>query len=352
MQKSGGSEAGGQVVRFIDAYAGMGAMRLGFEAGCRAAGLVPLCVWTCEIWKKATKVYRANFGDGEIARDIMHVDARAVPAHDILLAGFPCTPFSAAGRGLGYNDPKSGALLWRVLDIIRHCRPKIVLLENVPRFASHDHGRTLAAALSALAELGYAPRHQSLNAGEFGCPTQRHRLFIVAFRHDVDASAFHFPQGSHEPCRLMDCLLPDGDTQKCLIANRYTLVPSRTATHGETDSSDGNGLVLLGRLNGSKKQGYAVHSPFGHAVTFTNHGGGPGAETGAYMVNGKIRRLMPREAARAMGIPDSFQLPAGMCVGRKLVGNAVAVPVVREVIFAAIKAAGLGGSPDSDHAIP
>ena len=168
---------------FIDLFAGIGGMRLPFEqAGGR-------CVFTAEKDHYARKTYRANFRcDHPFPADIRVVGASDVPAHDVLLAGFPCQPFSLAGvskrnsldRAHGFLDVTQGTLFWDIARILEHCRPQAFLLENVKHMRGHDGGRTFSVILRVLEELGYHVHHRVLDAAGW-VPQRRQRLFLVGF---------------------------------------------------------------------------------------------------------------------------------------------------------------------------
>jgi DNA (cytosine-5)-methyltransferase 1 len=190
----------------------------------------------------------------------------------------------------------------------------------------------LATVVGALEELGYRVHWKVLDAGQFGCATTRKRIFIVGLRADLGAAPFEFPPPTVASARLVDVLLPDSETDGCVVRGHPVHVDAEAAARAE--KSDGFGTIPVGRIGDRKpaRQGYRSYSPYGQAVTFTRRGGGPGCESGLYLVNGRVRRLHPREMARCMGLPEAFRLPEAFGVARRLLGNSVAVPVVRAVI--------------------
>ena len=177
-------------MNLIDLFAGIGGMRLGFES----AGFT--CVFSSEWDKYAQQTYQANFNETPHG-DITKIDANDIPPHDILLAGFPCQPFSNAGLKKGFDDTR-GTLFFDVLRIIHHHGPKAVFLENVKGLVSHDKGRTLQVILERLKACGYTVYWKVLNAKDFGVPHNRQRIYIVAFRDNV---LFSFPQPPCPPTR-------------------------------------------------------------------------------------------------------------------------------------------------------
>jgi DNA (cytosine-5)-methyltransferase 1 len=306
--------------RFIDAFAGIGGMHLGFSQ------LGAQCVAVIEIDPAAQAVYRANHGDGlPIFDDISSVDAKLLPKAEILCGGFPCMSFSLAGKQDGFASSQHGQLFFEIVRLAGEARPELILLENVAAFATHDHGRTADQALSSLASIGYSVSMQVLNAARFGVPQQRERLFMVAVRLDLigkQAGPFKFPQGS-DPGIVVADILERGITDGVCKAEMTTLAAN--------DSQSADGLIRVGSIGGRDMQGYRVYSPSGKGATLCASSGGPGRQTGLYLVDGQPRRLTPRECARMQGFPDSFQLHAKPDQARKQFGNAVPVPVIKAI---------------------
>ena len=191
----GAPDTGNAAFRFIDLFAGIGGIRAAFE------GIGGQCVFTSEWDSYAQKTYAENFHDGHlIAGDITKVEARDVPDHDVLLAGFPCQPFSIAGvskknalgRPHGFHDETQGTLFFDVCRIIEAKRPRAFLLENVKNLMSHDKGRTFDVIRRALTEnLGYQIHYRIIDGAHF-TPQHRERIIIVGFRDETAASAFNF----------------------------------------------------------------------------------------------------------------------------------------------------------------
>lgn len=309
---------------FVDLFAGIGGFRLALQS------LGGRCVFSSEIEPHARITYHANFGDWP-SGDITTIEAEDIPAHDILCAGFPCQAFSIAGRKAGFADKTRGTLFFQIARIAASKRPAALFLENVPNLLRHDGGNTFAVIRRTLEEIGYGVRHAVLDAGLFGVPTARRRIFVVAFRTALDAGArFAFPEPTRTRIRLADILLPDSETTDYIVHNH----PIHIDWHAVAMAEGGTPLrtVPIGQVGDQKpRQGYRVYSPWGHAVTFLRQGGGVGGQTGLYLVGGRVRRLAPREMARAMGFPDSFIIPAPVSCGqaRRQFGNSVVVPLVR-----------------------
>lgn len=310
-------------MKFVDLFAGIG----GFHVALKRQGAQ--CVAAVERDKHAAATYRANHGDKfPLFGDIRDVHAHALPDFDILCGGFPCQSFSIAGNQEGYAHPEKGGLFFEAMRIAAIKRPAIIILENVQAFATHDGGKTADQALDALAEIGYAASIQVMNAADFGVPQQRERLFIVAHRLDVMHGAnrpFAFPAATDSTRIVADILEKGIRTDRCeekvvrLLAKKI-------------DPSCPNKVGLIGKKG---NQGYRVYSPRGKGITLCASSGGLGRQSGLYLIDGKPRRLTPRECARMQGFPDSFIPNPSPTQARKQFGNAVAVPLVAEIAKAA-----------------
>ena len=285
---------------FIDLFAGIGGMRIPFEK------LGGTCVFSSEWDEHAQKTYAQNFGETP-AGDITKIDAAEIPAHDILLAGFPCQPFSILGGKQGFEDTR-GTLFFDIARILKQKQPNAFLLENVKQLRTHDKGRTFAIIQEHLSQLGYTPYHQVLNALDFGLPQKRERIFIVGFREPI---AFDFPQGTGTYKPLSEILEPDARAEPSLFASEHIRKSRREKCKVEPfypsiwhENKGGNISVL----------------PFSCALR-------AGASYNYLLVNG-VRRPSGRELLRLQGFPEDFQTVGGLMQLRKQVGNSVAIPVV------------------------
>lgn len=170
----------GKTYRTVDLFAGIGGIRLGFEAhGCKN-------VFSSEWDKYAQMMYEANFHEKPFG-NINDIDPKDIPDHDILLAGFPCQPFSIAGKGLGFADTR-GTLFFNIEAILKAKQPEAFLLENVKRLTTHDNGNTFAIILDRLNKLGYAVYYKVFNSLDFGLPQKRERIYIVGFKKSYTVS--------------------------------------------------------------------------------------------------------------------------------------------------------------------
>jgi DNA (cytosine-5)-methyltransferase 1 len=307
---------------FIDLFAGIGGIRHAFE---QAGGQ---CVLTSEWNAFAQKTYLANFPHKEGHRmegDITQVDAADVPDHDVLLAGFPCQPFSIAGvskknalgRPHGFEDTTQGTLFYDVARIISEKQPKAFMLENVKNLVSHDKGNTFKTILRVLREeLGYEVHHKVIDGRHF-VPQHRERIIIVGFREPAGFSwdELKLPEPTK---RMAEVLEPEDsiDPKYILTPKLWTYLKDYAAKHKAAGNGFGYGLVKADSISRTLSARYykdgseiLVHRGFGK----------------------RPRRLTPRECARLMGFPDDFKIPVSDTQAYKQFGNSVIVPVVSEV---------------------
>lgn len=310
--------------RFIDLFAGIG----GFHYALAAHG--GECVYASEWDVKTAALYELNHGlkpDGYITM----VDVMDIPEHDVLAAGFPCQAFSVSGKQLGFGDAR-GTLFFDILRVVKHRKPKVVFLENVRNFANHDSGKTLATVRGLLEKEGYVFHGRLYNAGSFGLPQQRQRFIMVAVREDAIGEGFIFPEPDNPTVSLESVMEPSGDVPEGLFVNRKDMV----VNVGKLWDEPANRLNQIGYV-AAGRQGERVYDPKGHAVTLSAYGGGAGAKTGLYYVDGRVRKLTARECARVQGFPESFILPESMQLGWKVFGNSVPVNVLDKVVDALAK---------------
>jgi DNA (cytosine-5)-methyltransferase 1 len=330
--------------RFIDLFAGIGGLRLGFESiGGR-------CVYTSEWNRFAQLTYRANFPHDEhpIAGDITQVvDLAEIPQHEVLLAGFPCQPFSIAGvskknalgRPHGFLDDTQGTLFFDVARIIAHHRPKALLLENVKNLVSHDGGNTFRVIRRVLEEeLGYHVSARIIDGKSF-VPQHRERIYIAGFRDDC---AFSFddlvlPDRTKGP-RLSSIMHPEDGSEPLddfntpyLDANTGHVLPRYTLTLGLWEYLQGYALKHREKGNGF---GYGLVGPDDVARTLSARYYKDGSEILIRQPRRAPRRLTPRECARLMGFDSParpWRIPVSDTQAYRQFGNSVVVPVVRAV---------------------
>jgi DNA (cytosine-5)-methyltransferase 1 len=327
---------------FIDLFAGIGGMRLGFEA---AGGR---CVFTSEWDKYSQRTYRANFGDEEIAGDIREVPIASIPDHDVLLAGFPCQPFSLAGvskknslgRPHGFDCTTQGTLFFEIEKILRAKKPAAFVLENVKNLQSHDGGKTFATIMRVLRdELGYSVSHRVVDARAY-VPQHRERIFIVGFKRECgfDLSRFTPPPAETWP-RLESILHPlAGDPEpeepytdaRGRVAAKYVLTDHLwryLRDYAEKHRAMGNGF------------GFSRVGPKDIARTLSARYHKDGSEILISRGSGNPRRLTPRECARLMGFDSGerrWRIPVSDTQAYRQFGNAV-VPAIVETIAREMK---------------
>lgn len=325
---------------FIDLFAGIGGIRAGFE---EAGGS---CVFTSEWDAYAQKTYATNFPNGHaIAGDITQVDENDIPDHDVLLGGFPCQPFSIAGvskknalgRAHGFADETQGTLFFDVARIIAKKRPKAFLLENVKNLRSHDKGRTFDVVIRTLKdELGYDVHYKIIDGAHF-VPQHRERIIIVGFREPVafDWDILHLPEKGQTT--LKDILHKTDGTEPYLPwdANRYFDHMTKKV-NGKYTLTDGlwNYLQAYAAKHRAAGNGFGFGLVSRDSVTRTLSARyyKDGSEILVSQGSRKNpRRLTPRECARLMGFPDTFQIPVSDTRAYKQFGNSVVVGVMREM---------------------
>jgi DNA (cytosine-5)-methyltransferase 1 len=241
---------------------------------------------------------------------------------DILCAGFPCQAFSISGKQRGFEDSR-GTLFFDVARIVKAKMPKVVFLENVKNFATHDNGRTLEVVKSTMEELGYTFYQRVLNAVDFGVPQKRERIYMVCFRNDLNADNFSYPKPFKLKRHVEDFLLKDEEMVKHLYISRPD-----TYMKDVKDDTYSDKPIRLGTVN-KGGQGERIYSTKGIAITLSAYGGGVFAKTGGYLINGKTRRLHPRECARIMGYPDTYKICSNANQAYKQFGNSVVVDVLQ-----------------------
>ena len=311
---------------FIDLFAGIGGFRLALEH----YGLK--CVFTSEWDKHAQKTYNENFG--EIPEgDITKIDEKNIPKHDVLCAGFPCQAFSVSGKRRGFEDTR-GTLFFDIARIAKFHKPKVLFLENVKNFAKHDNGKTLETVVKVLDDLGYYVFYEVLNASQYGAPTSRERIYFVCFRKDLDFTSktlsgkpnFNFPQPSMEKIYLKDVLDLSSEFPDLEIKRDDIKIYKSDVQKPQLNP------IQIGTINNGG-QGERIYSIYGHAITLSAYGGGAASKTGAYYINGKIRKLSIRECNRVMGFPEDFKIPVSKSQAYKQFGNSVVVPVLKRVFL-------------------
>jgi len=289
--------------KFIDLFAGIGGIRLGFES------VGGECVFSSEWDKFAQDTYEANFGERPHG-DITKIDPKSIPNHDILLGGFPCQAFSICGDRKGFSDTR-GTLFFNIEEILKIKKPYAFMLENVKNLKSHDGGRTFKAIIDHLENLGYFVHHTVLNSLDFGVPQKRERTIIVGFKENIK---FSFPKALGIKPNLSKILENDEDVDQKHYASKEIQkkrmekvkinYPTPSIWH---ENKSGNISAL--------EYSCALRA---------------GASYNYLLVNG-VRRPTSRELLRLQGFPDSFKVVVPYTQLRKQAGNSVSVPVIKAV---------------------
>lgn len=287
---------------FIDLFCGIG----GFHIAGEKLGLK--CVYASDIDEEARKAYAHNFGlmpDG----DIVKVNAKDIPDHDLLCAGFPCQPFSIIGKRKGFADPR-GTMFFEIVRIIKEKKPKAVMLENVRQLATTEDGKIIKSIKKTLEDLGYFVDYKILNALNFGLPQKRERVLIVGTRKDI--GEFPWPEAK-VPMKPLSEILEKRPDKKHYVSDR--IKESRKLVHKSKTSPS---------IWHENKSGNVSSYPYSCALR-------AGASYNYLLVNG-VRRLTPREMLRLQGYPDTWEIVCGDSQTRKQAGNSVPIPMIYAVM--------------------
>lgn len=300
--------------RFIDLFAGIGGVRLGFQDN---GGV---CVFSSEYDKAAQRTYKENHGEFPFG-DITKIDEEQIPEHDVLLAGFPCQPFSnagvsarnAVGKKHGFLCDTQGTLFFDVMRIVDSRKPKVVFLENVRNLERHDKGRTFQTIRETIENSGYKFYYKVIDSSSV-VPQRRVRCYMVAIRSDISVE-FDFPEFVGEPKPLRSILEKEVD-------EKYTI-------------SD---KLWIGHINRTKRNlergtGFTAHTADldKPSNTIVARYGKDGKECLIPQENKNPRLLTPKECSRLQGFPDSFVVPQARTPAYRQFGNSVVVPIIKEI---------------------
>ena len=320
-------------LKSIDLFAGIGGIRLGFD---QAFGNKIQTVFVSEWDEKAQQTYRANHQDTvEISGDITLIDETVIPSFDICLAGFPCQAFSLAGAKKGFSDDykgmSRGTLFFDVARICAYHKPKVIFCENVKGLTIHDKGRTFDIIKGTLTELGYAVHESVLNSKDYGVPQNRERIYIVAFRNDIDSSKFFFPPPTDSTKRIKNIIEEHPVSVKYYLSDVYVETLRRHRARHESkghgfgyeirDWEDVAGAIVCGGMG--RERNLLIDKRQTDLTPVTKIKGSVNTEG--------IRKMTPREWARLQGYPDTFTLPVADVHLYKQFGNSVSVPVIKAI---------------------
>lgn len=310
-------------ISFIDLFAGIGGTRTGFEkAGCK-------CVFTSE-WDKFSQItYKENFGDLP-AGDIRMITTKNIPDFDILLAGFPCQPFSIAGvskkksmgRKHGFEDEKQGNLFFEIERILKGKKPQAFMLENVKNIRSHDKGKTFDQISKIIKNLGYTFDTKLID-GQLLVPQHRERIYMVGFRKDLygENFVFNFPEISDKKLKLRDILEKKVDIKYTLSDKLWNYLQAYAIKHKKNGNGFGFGIA---KRNGTTRTLSARYYKDGSEILIEQKNKNP-------------RRLTPRECARLMGFKDKFKITVSDTQAYRQFGNSIVVPVVEIIAKEIVK---------------
>ena len=305
--------------KFIDLFSGIGGTRLGFSNNGGK------CVFSSEIDRFARQTYVANF-DEEPEGDITEIPDSEIPEHDVLVAGFPCQPFSLAGvskhnalgRDHGFKHSTQGTMFFEIERILRARKPKAFFLENVKNLKGHDKGRTFEIIRNTLTDLNYRIFHKVVDAADV-VPQHRERIYIVGFK-DLD-DEFEYPEivpSNGKPTLKKDVLEDEPDPKYTISEHLWEYLQNYAAKHKLKGNGFGYGLVDPNDEDVITRTLSARYHKDGSEILIKT-----GAPT--------PRRLTPRECARLMGFPKTFDIPVSDTQAYRQFGNSVVVPVVEQI---------------------
>ncbi len=303
--------------KFIDLFAGIGGIRLAYQ---KVGGK---CVFSSEFNKFAKVTYEANFGEVPFG-DITKIDEKSIPDHDVLLAGFPCQPFSIAGvskkkslgKKHGFLDETQGTLFFDIARILKEKKPKAFMLENVKNLVSHDKGRTFEVIYNTLDDLGYSVHFRVLDGQHF-VPQHRERIIIVGFDRNVfkGKENFKFPKLPKPKKTIREILEENPDPKYTLSDKLWNYLQNYAAKHKAKGNGFGFGLT---NLDGISRTISARYYKDGSEILIPQDGINP-------------RRLTPRECARLQGFPDNFIIPVSDNQAYRQFGNSVVMPLMHSI---------------------
>lgn len=320
------------MVEFIDLFAGIGGFRIGLELN----GFT--CVYGADNNKHAATTYELNFSDN-IYRDITKINPTDIPDFDILTGGFPCQPFSKAGKLQGFQDTR-GTLFFDVCRILEHKKPELVILENVKNLGTHDKGNTLKTIYSSLEKLGYITTHKVLNAADYGVPQSRERIIIVASQ----KKAFDFNALTPVDRLSIEDILEPNYSGEWVNKDKYTLIPV-----ADVKPRTSTGLMFSGYMHGNLRAGTnpdnlhhsRVHRQFNRI--YSDKGTHPTIssqeKSGRYYIStfnheiGEVgvRKLTLNECYRLLGFPSDYKRTGAVGEQYARIGNSVSVPLIEKI---------------------
>ncbi len=297
-------------------FSGIGGIDLGFmQAGFDV-------VWANEFDKDAATTYRANFGDKHLVqKDIKTVDVNDIPDFDVLVAGFPCQPFSSAGKQKGFEDPR-GNLFFEIARIVEAKKPQVIFLENVSNLLQHDDGKSFLTIYNALVPFGYAFKYRVIDSFEYGnVPQHRKRIFIVAFLDYEKCERFEFPDKIKLDVQLNDILVRNVKHDQCYYYNKSSVFYEDL----KRIVTDKKALYKIYDSGVSRKAYYVCPTLTANMGTYPDR-------VPIILDDYGIRKITPYECLALQGFPKDYRFPKiPMASAYKQCGNSVVVPVIRRI---------------------
>jgi DNA (cytosine-5)-methyltransferase 1 len=305
---------------FIDLCAGIGGTRTAFE---KVGGY---CVYASEIDKFASKTYKSNFHHNPYS-NLFDVNPHIIPQHDILVAGFPCQPFSLSGvtkrksleKPHGFEWREKGQIFFKIVEIIKEKKPAAFLLENVKHLKYHNNGETFDIIREQLQDVGY-DIFESIIDAQLLVPQHRERLYIVGFKKELKIK-FIFPSIPKVYPKLKTILEVNPDVKYTISDKLWNYLQEYKKIHRKKGNGFGYGLAVL---EGKTRTLSARYFKDGAEILIPQEGKNP-------------RKLTPRECARLMGFDDTFIIPVSNCQAYKQFGNSVAIPIVEYIAWEIVK---------------
>ena len=306
------------IIKYIDLFCGTGAFSHVLEKKDYE------CVLANDMVKESQLIYDLNYGDNKfMLNDLNDIETKTIPKHDILCGGFPCQPFSIAGKQLGFEDVRSN-VFWKILDILNYRKPSIVILENVKNLISHDKGNTFKTIIEKLEKLKYHIKYKVLDTSKItNIPQHRERIYIVGFlkQKQYDKFNFDFPEIENTP---IHSLLETNIPSKYYYTKKLKVYEEVKKTVTKNIST--NTVYQYRRY-------YVRENKSNCCPTLTANMGGGGHNVPLLKDDKGIRKLTPRECFNLQGFPNDYKLPdLSDTKLYKLAGNAVSIPVVKLII--------------------
>ena len=322
-------------IRYCDICAGIGGFRLGARNHPNWE-----CVFSCEIDDQCEKTYFLNYKENFTFKDIFDIDEKQLPDFDVLCAGFPCQPFSIAGKQKGLEDER-GTIIFKIFSIVKEKKPAVVFLENVPNIIRHDKGNTIRIIKESFSNIGYDFNIEILNSKNFGVPQSRPRAYFVAFRSDIDSSRFSFNKGTSKIVSVKHIIKESDDSipissrwneyillyQNKITVSDMSFVPPKTRTSLEQIGKNVDLEDCIFQIRSSGIRAVSMDEPF---PTFAVSISGGGAMIP--VLSKQKRHLCVDEIKAIMGFPNDFSFNVSRTYAIKQLANAVCPPVIDSII--------------------